>query len=38
MKNSNEKSKCSLPRIKDYSKEKAQKLKSFFKSNRSISE
>lgn len=38
MKNSNERSKCQLPRLKDYSKEKAQKLKSFFRSNRSISD
>ncbi|CAD8172456.1 unnamed protein product [Paramecium pentaurelia] len=38
MKNSLERSKCSLPRLKDYSKEKAEKLKSFFRSNRSISE
>ncbi|CAD8162810.1 unnamed protein product [Paramecium octaurelia] len=38
MKSSNERSKCQLPRLKDYSKEKAQKLKSFFRSNRSISD
>jgi hypothetical protein len=38
MKNGSESQKLVLPRLKDYSKEKAEKLKAFFKSNRSISE